>query len=240
MRDADGVADRDLEDAEVRQPRGDVGDLPRSDRAFERTAERGREIAAHAQAGGERALADRPVGRQRLVDALVDVLPAERFGRRGEDRDLGDAGGDRAVEARRGSARAPCSGCPGARVMPAKTSRGVRHLRHPFRADERRHLDHRQVRGGQAVDELDLVGRRHQRLLVLQAVARADFDDGDAAWPCGRHARTPPAWRPPGRARPRGSGRPRPRRRRARGAAAPSSSPRARRRCRLSSPRRRA
>ncbi len=56
---------------------------------------------------------------------------------------------------------------------------GVGHLRHPFRADERRHLDHRQIRRAQAVDELDLVGRRDQRAFVLQPVARADFDDRD-------------------------------------------------------------
>ena len=73
--------------------------LLRRHRAFERTAERRRQVAAHAQPAGERAIADRLVGRERLVDALVDVLAAERFGRRREDRDLGDAGGDRALEA---------------------------------------------------------------------------------------------------------------------------------------------
>ena len=34
--------------------------------------------------------------------------------------------------------------------------------------------------GAQAVDERDLVGGRDVARLVLQAVTRADFDDGDA------------------------------------------------------------
>jgi len=36
------------------------------------------------------------------------------------------------------------------------------------------------MRRGEAVDELDLVGRGHDRLLVLQPVARADLDDRHA------------------------------------------------------------
>jgi hypothetical protein len=36
------------------------------------------------------------------------------------------------------------------------------------------------MRGGEAVDEFDLVAGRNAGLLVLQTVPRADFDDGDA------------------------------------------------------------
>ena len=116
------------------------------------------------------------VGGQRLVDALVDVLAAERFGGRGEHRDFVDAGGERALEARevRDERRV-------ARARPPRDAGehlgGVGHLRHPLRADERRHFDHRQARRAQAVDERDLVGGRHERALVLQPVARPDFDD---------------------------------------------------------------
>ena len=74
------------------------------------------------------------------------------------------------------------------RVARARPSRdagehllGVRHLRHPFRADERRDFDDGQAGGAQPVDELDLVGGRDGDALVLQAVARPDFDDGDVA-----------------------------------------------------------
>ena len=55
----------------------------------------------------------------------------------------------------------------------------VGHLRHPARADERRHLDRREAGGGQPVDERDLVGGGDRRVLVLQAVARPDLDDPD-------------------------------------------------------------
>src|SRR5207247_3507931 len=42
-------------------------------------------------------------------------------------------------------------------------------------------LDCRQVGGAEAIDELDLVGRRDRRVLVLQTVARTHFNDGDAS-----------------------------------------------------------
>ena len=179
MRDADGVADGDLERAEIGEARGHVGDARRRHVTFERTAERGGEIRAHAQACRARAIGDLTVGRDRVVDALIDVLAAEGLARGGEHGDLCHAGGDRAVEPgeirhERGVTRA----------RPPRDARehlrGVRHLRHPFRADERAHLDRRQIRGAQPVDELDLVGGRHARALVLQPIARADLDDGDA------------------------------------------------------------
>ena len=73
----------------------------------------------------------------------------------------------------------------------------IRHLRHPLRADERRHLDHRQAGRGQQIDERDLVRRGDRGGLVLQAVARADFDDGDradgASWLRARSAPARPA-----------------------------------------------
>jgi hypothetical protein len=59
-----------------------------------------------------------------------------------------------------------------------KHLRRIGHLRHPFRADERGHFDHRQIRGAQAIDERDLVRGRHRDVLVLQAVARPHFDNG--------------------------------------------------------------
>ena len=149
--------------------------------AFVRAAERRRQVAAHAQAGC-RAPGRRPAGRSASDSsiALVDVLAAERLGGRREDRDLAHAGRDRALETgevrhERGVADA------GPARDAGEDLGGVRHLRHPFRADERRHLDDRQVRGAQPVDERDLVGRRHRDALVLQAVARSDFDDGDPA-----------------------------------------------------------
>ena len=57
--------------------------------------------------------------------------------------------------------------------------RVVAHLRHPLRADEARHLDLGQAGVLQAVHELDLLRGRDRLLLVLQTVARPDFDQGD-------------------------------------------------------------
>ena len=51
MRDADGVADRNLEHAEADQSRRDPRHLRRCNGAFERTAKAGRQIPAHPDAG---------------------------------------------------------------------------------------------------------------------------------------------------------------------------------------------
>lgn len=52
---------------------------------------------------------------------------------------------------------------------------------HPFRRDERPGLDVIQTDSGQPVDQLDLEFGRERRLFVLQAVARADFDNLDGS-----------------------------------------------------------
>src|SRR3569833_4214577 len=49
IRDADRVADRDLEHAHVGEPAGQVDDALRIDLAFVRTPERGRQVRAHLQ-----------------------------------------------------------------------------------------------------------------------------------------------------------------------------------------------
>ena len=59
---------------------------------------------------------------------------------------------------------------------------GIGHLRHPLGRHERRRLDRGEARVGQQVDQRDLDVGRHHRLLVLQAVARADLDQADPSW----------------------------------------------------------
>ena len=51
------------------------------------------------------------------------------------------------------------------------------HLRDPFRTDEAACLDGRHTRAAESVDELDLDGGRDDGLLVLQPIARPDFND---------------------------------------------------------------
>ena len=90
VRDADGVADRYFEHAERGDPLRDSGHSFRRDGAFERTTEGGRQISTDAHSGGDRPIAHLLITGQRLVDALIDVLAAERFGRCREDRDFSD------------------------------------------------------------------------------------------------------------------------------------------------------
>ena len=180
VRDADGVAHRNLERAHLHECCGDPGDAGRVDRALERTAESGGEIGADAHPQRLRPGGDGPVRLQRVVYALVDVAPAEGLRGRGEDGhfryarslrplETGEVGNERRVSR------------TGRTFDARKNIGGVGHLRHPLRADERRHFHHRQPGKRKPVHERDLVGRRDRGLLVLQAVARADFDDGDAA-----------------------------------------------------------
>jgi hypothetical protein len=56
---------------------------------------------------------------------------------------------------------------------------GIGHLRHPLGADVAGDLDLTQTGILQPAHQLDLGGRRDGLRLVLQAVARADIDQGD-------------------------------------------------------------
>src|SRR5262249_2765416 len=110
---------------------------------------------------------------------LVDVLAAERVGGRGENRDLVHARGPGPIEPGeiRHEGGVADSGLP---RDPLEHLRGIRHLGHPFRTDEGRYLDHRQVRGAQTIEEFDLVRSGHECLLVWQAVTRPHLDHLDA------------------------------------------------------------
>src|SRR5688572_7781997 len=179
VRDSDGVADRYLVGAEIDQPRGQVGNALGRHRPFEGAAEAGREIRPNRQFHRPRLVGDLLGLSERLVDGLVDVALAEGLGRRGEHRDLvhpGLAGTRQPMQVRyeRGIPHAWPPRNPGADL------RRVGHLRHPLWADECGHLDRRVTGFGKPVYERDLVGRRHERRLVLEAVAWADLDDPGA------------------------------------------------------------
>src|SRR5207237_988263 len=118
---------------------------------------------------------------ERLPDAVVDVAAAERLRRRGENRQFVNLRGKRAFEAgnighQRGIARPrpPDNRC--------EHVRGVAHLGDPLRADERRRFDDRVSGLAQPIDERNLVGRGNRRRLVLESIARANFDDGRSGW----------------------------------------------------------
>ena len=153
------------------------------DFALERAIGRTGDVAAQRHPVVARRLGHRRESRQALGDRAVDVAPAERLRRRGEDRDLRGAGRPRrrvALQVRRQRA---IDDARRARD-PGQHRRAVGHLRHPLRADEARDLDMAEAAAGQEVDERDLLRRRDRPRLVLQPVARADLVD--------RHAITHP------------------------------------------------
>ena len=98
----------------------------------------------------------------------------------GEDRDLVDAGRHRALEPgevghERRVADALAPGDAG------KHLRGVGHLGHPLRADERRHLDDRKAAALSRLTNSILSVVEIRSAFVLKTVSRAHFDDCDPA-----------------------------------------------------------
>src|SRR5262245_14663133 len=98
MCDADGVTDGHFVYAEIEQPRREIDDARDGHRALERTAECRRKIPADAQAVICGRARDCRIGRERVVNALIDIAPAERLGGGREDSDVRDASGTRAIE----------------------------------------------------------------------------------------------------------------------------------------------
>jgi hypothetical protein len=118
--------------------------------------------------------------RDRLVDRHV-LVPAR----------IGDADGDQPEQlvdlARRGTLRAARVGNerPISDPRHAADARedllGVAQVRHDFRVREARDFDDRRLQLGQPVDHRDLGVGIDPTMKTLQAVARPDFGDADAA-----------------------------------------------------------
>src|SRR5262249_6225076 len=159
------------------------------DGALERTAERDADRDLDAEPVCTRTLGDAEPRLERLLHRRVLVSAVERLGRPQRVPDL--------VQPR---SRAPLLAAlvPGAaRTYPPRLAVArahallrSRHLRDASRVDEARALDHRQVRTGEALDELraDLGGEDVR--LVLEAVSRPDIADRHAR--AGRHEATLP------------------------------------------------
>ena len=178
VRDADRVAERDLVGAKVDEARRQFGHACRRHRPFERAAEARRQGRPDRQSRAPRLITDALRVRDRLVDGLVDVPLAERFGGGGEDRHFVHACLARAREALQvGHERGVADARPARDT--GEDLGGIRHLRHPLRAHEGGHLDRRVAGVRQSVDQRDLVRRRHEGRFVLQPIAWTDLDDGD-------------------------------------------------------------
>jgi hypothetical protein len=202
--DADRVAERDLVHSELGQPDRDRRRAHGIDGALIRTAEHGREVAAHPQALRACLGDDRRKIVERLVDAHPDVLLVERLGNGGEDRHVLRAGGQRALEAlgvrhqhdeahlaERGKLRHGL-------VQQPQHLLGAGHLGHAVGPDERADLDVGQAGGGECKGEAHPFGGGDGNGFVLQAVARAHFDEPDVGRPGagdrghGRNIHAPP------------------------------------------------
>ena len=185
--DADGVGDAAVVDADLLHQLDDVLDLVGADLALVGTAERHRDRGADLDALGLGGVDHRPEALDALGDRAVDVAPAEGLARGGEDHDLVGPlfarrrqGGVEALHVRHQHRIAH----PGLAGDAGHDGGVVAHLRHPLRADEAGDLDLLQPGVLEPLHQLDLDARVDGLLLVLQAVARADVDQGHAARQC--------------------------------------------------------
>jgi len=113
----------------------------------------------------------------RAGDTLVAAI--ELVGREHHHADLATAHGRGAVEARAVQYEADIAHVVATRQR-LHDGLGIGHLRDAARIDETRDLDAPDAGVDGAADEFQLDGRGDGGGLVLQAVARADFDDPDA------------------------------------------------------------
>ena len=175
--DADGVAEAELAGAEVEEPLADDDHLLDRDRALPGVAEAHGDVGADVEPGVAGALHGRLEHRELLVEAAVEVLLREGLGGRAEDRDVLQPELEGPVEA-------ALVGDQDRAVRPASPSRVISSAAsascgHPLRVHEGGRLDDRQPGGEQPAYELLLDVDGDERLLVLQAVARADLVDRD-------------------------------------------------------------
>src|ERR1700744_620095 len=158
------------------QPARHAHDIRHRHLALVRAAQHRGDIAAYGYTVGAGTFHHWNEAFDRLVDGRIDVGAVEGLGRGGEHRDFRGAdlagtfvtlqvGHEHRIDHARRLADT------------AKDLGGIGELRHPLRADETGRLDRGQSRGGEPVDKLDLHRGGEHGLLVLQAVARTDFND---------------------------------------------------------------
>ena len=172
---ADGIAQRNLVAAHGMKLACHCGDLLRGDVAVVGTAQHAGDVATHAHLGGLGRLQQRHETLQAVGDGAVDVLLREGFAGCGEHRHFLHLRLQRGLEALEvGGERRVGDAWPA--LDAAEHLGGAGHLWHPFGRDEAADFDVAQAGGAQLIDQAHLVGDADRLLLVLQAVARADFD----------------------------------------------------------------
>ena len=162
-------------------------DRLRLDLAVKGAAEHAGDIAAHLDAVGLGARHHRLEALDGFGDGAIDIGARKAFRRRGEHRDHLGAGGARGLVALF-VGHQHMEFAAGMMVDAAQHLVRIHHLRDRLRRHEGADLDGMQPRADQRLDEGDAVGDADRRLLVLQAVARADFDDAHGIAHCWPHA----------------------------------------------------
>src|SRR5699024_8693587 len=154
---------------------GDTHDIRHRDIALIRTTEHCGNIATHTHAIGLGLFQHRHEALDGFVDGGIDVFAVERFTGGREYGNFVDADTTRPFvttqirhQYRVINARLS--------IDPLNYLRCIRHLRNPVRLDEAGGLYGLQASQGQPVNQIDFGLCRHNGSLILQAVARPDFD----------------------------------------------------------------
>ncbi|MNZ36198.1 hypothetical protein D3C78_536120 [compost metagenome] len=174
----DGVAQRDFVAAHVMQGLGHRGDLFGTDPAFIRAAEHAGNVTAHPHTVAARRLHDRLETLEALTDRTIDVALGERFGGGGEHCHFLHSGRQGVFEPSQ-VGRQGRIGNTRALLDSGKHVGRAGHLRHPFGRNETADFNVGQPGVGKVVDQAHLVRDTDGLGFVLQAVARADFDQAD-------------------------------------------------------------
>jgi hypothetical protein len=166
--------------ADLLKQGGHAVDFVGTDLALIGAAQRAGNRTAHLQAGGLGARDHGGEPRDALFDAAVQVALAEGLGGRSKHHHLVGPGRQRGFQSL-GVGHQHTVAHTGLSMDAGHDFCVVGHLRHPLGTHETGDFNFAQPRGLQAVYELNLVGRGHGLLLVLQAVARANVHQGDVA-----------------------------------------------------------
>src|SRR5712664_452540 len=174
--DADGVAERDLVAAEIPQHPRDVHHGLRLHLAVIGATEHAGDIAAYLDAVRLGSDDDWLEALNGFGDRAIDIGARKTFRGRGKYRDHPGAGRARGVVALF-VRHQHVEFAAGMMVDPTQDLIRVHHLRDRLRRYERSDFDGVQPGADQRLDKADAGRDADRRLLVLQAVARANFDD---------------------------------------------------------------
>ncbi|MCY1421143.1 hypothetical protein D9M71_367890 [compost metagenome] len=173
---ADGVPQRDLVAAHGIELASDQSDLLRGNVTFIGAAQHAGHVPAHGHSLLSGGLHDRRETLQAFADRAIDIALGKRFGRRGEHGHFLDPGGEGIFKTAQVGSKCAIDHTRFALDLRENLG-GAGHLRHPLGRHETADFYIAEPGCGQCIDQLHLVGNTDGLGFVLQAVARADFDN---------------------------------------------------------------